>query len=49
MTWFRTFKQAMAALPILAIVILASNVTAKAIPSLCVLVSVVVRPMLPEQ
>ena len=36
MTWFRTFKQAMAALPILAIVILASNVTAKADPiSVC--------------
>ena len=36
MTWFRTFKQAMAAVPVLAIVILASNVTAKADPiSVC--------------
>lgn len=36
MTWFRTFKQAMMATPILAIVILASHVTAKADPiSVC--------------
>lgn len=30
MTWFRTFKQTMMAIPILAIVVLASHVTAKA-------------------
>jgi hypothetical protein len=36
MTWFRTFKQAMMAIPILAIVVLASHVTAKADPiSVC--------------
>jgi hypothetical protein len=36
MTWFRTFKNAMMAIPILAIVILASHVTAKADPiSVC--------------
>jgi hypothetical protein len=36
MTWFRTFKQAMMAIPILAIVVLASHVTANADPiSVC--------------
>ena len=36
MTWFRTFKNAMMAIPILAIVVLASHVTAKADPiSVC--------------
>ena len=36
MTWFRTFKQAMMAIPILAIVVLASHVTVKADPiSVC--------------
>jgi hypothetical protein len=36
MTWFRTFKQAMMAIPILAVVVLASHVTAKADPiSVC--------------
>src|ERR1051325_7825365 len=36
MTWFRTFKQALMAIPILAIVVLASHVTAKADPiSVC--------------
>jgi hypothetical protein len=36
MTWFRTFKQAMVAIPILAIVVLASHATAKADPiSVC--------------
>jgi hypothetical protein len=36
MTWFRTFKQALMAIPIMAIVVLASHVTAKADPiSVC--------------
>ena len=36
MTWFRTFKNAMMAIPIVAIVVLASHVTAKADPiSVC--------------
>src|ERR1043166_5906553 len=36
MTWFRTFKQALMAIPILAIVVLASHVTANADPiSVC--------------